>query len=130
MRVSDMMQPDVRTIERNQLLRDAVLELADAHVTALAVVDASGQLKGVLSTADVLQAQAETAEEDWAERTISDVMSPVPVTISPEATAQEAAQVMLYRDVHRVFVIDDGRLVGVISQTDLVRAMGAGKLGG
>lgn len=128
MRVSDLMQSDVRTIERDQVLREAVVELADAHVTALAVVDSAGQLKGVLSTADVLQVQAEAEEEAWEERSVGDVMSPVPVTITPDATAQQAAQLMLYRDIHRVFVVEYGRLVGVISQTDLVRAMGARKL--
>ena len=129
MRVSDLMQPDVRTIERDQVLREAVIELADAHVTALAVLDSAGYLKGVLSTADVLQAQAEADEEGWEERTVSDVMSAAPVTIAPDATVQEAAQLMLYREIHRVFVVEDDRLVGVISQTDLVRAMGARKLG-
>lgn len=129
MKVADLMQQDVRTIDRDQALRDAVVELADAHVTALAVLDSAGHFKGVLSTADVLQAQAEAGDEGWEDRVVADVMSAAPVTIEPDATALAAAQLMLYRDVHRLFVVEGGELVGVISQTDLVRAMGAKKLG-
>lgn len=129
MRVADLMQTDVRTINRDQPLREAVVELADAHVTALAVLDNAGHLKGVISTADILEAQAEQEEEGaWEERLVSDVMSAPAVTIAPDATAKEAAQMMLYRDVHRIFVGDGETLVGVISQTDLVRALGAKKL--
>jgi CBS domain-containing protein len=129
MRVADLMQTDVRTINRDQPLREAVVELADAHVTALAVLDNTGHLKGVISTADILEAQAEQEEEGaWEERAVSDVMSAPAVTIAPDADVKEAAQLMLYRDVHRVFVGEGEVLVGVISQTDLVRALGAKKL--
>ncbi len=129
MRVADLMQTDVRTINRDQLLREAVIELADGHVTALAVLDNAGHLKGVISTADILEAQAEQEEEGaWEERVVGDVMSAPAVTIAPDAEVGEAAQLMLYRDVHRVFVGEGDVLIGVISQTDLVRALGAKKL--
>ena len=47
------------------------------------------------------------------------------LTITADATLAAAAQQMLYGDVHRLFVEEAGRLVGVISQTDLVRAFAA-----
>ena len=40
----------------------------------------------------------------------------------------EAAQTMLYRDIHRLFVEEEGKLVGVISQSDIVRAVGTAKI--
>lgn len=128
MQVSDMMQTEIRTVNREDTLMEAVVELADAHVTALAVVDNAFKLTGVLSTADVLQAQSEGTDGSWEDRLVGDVMSASPVTIAPEATVQEAAQLMLYRDIHRVFVVAKGQLAGVISQTDLVRAIGANRL--
>ena len=44
------------------------------------------------------------------------------------ASVKEAAQQMLYLEVHRLFVEDDGRLVGVISQSDIVRAVALARI--
>lgn len=124
----DLMQPDVRSVAPEARLSEVVLELADAHVTALAVVDAGGRLVGAISTADLLQAQAEGEAGDWANVLVTEVMSRPALTIAPDAAVTEATQLMLYRDVHRLFVLDRDRLVGVISQTDIVRALGSGRL--
>src|SRR4026208_1479116 len=55
-------------------------------------------------------------------------MTPRPLMIESTAEVQEAARHMLYAEVRRLFVEEDGVLVRVISQTDMVRAVGAGKL--
>ena len=82
---------------------------------------------GVLSTSDVLQAEAEartTRRTELFENTlVRDLMSAHPLTVAPSATVHEAAQQLLYSEVHRLFVVDNGELVGVISQTDIVRAV-------
>lgn len=127
-RVADLMQPDVRSVAPESRLSEVVLELADAHVTALAVVDAGGRLVGVISTADLLQAQAEAAAGDWANILVTEIMTRPALTIAPDALVTEATQLMLYRDVHRLFVVDRDRLVGVISQTDIVRALGSRRI--
>lgn len=128
MLVRELMQPDVRSVAPEMRLRDVVLELADAHVTALAVVDAGGRLAGVVSTADLLQAQAEREEGEWSEVLVDEIMTRPALTIRPDAPVTEATQLMLYRDVHRLFVVDQDRIVGVISQTDIVRALGARRI--
>ena len=51
-RVSHLMREDVRHIAPESRLREVVLELADAHVTALAVLETGGRLVGVISTTD------------------------------------------------------------------------------
>jgi CBS domain-containing protein len=50
------------------------------------------------------------------------------LTIAPEVDVKEAAQQMLYTGVHRLFVTTDDRVVGVISTTDIVRAVAMGRL--
>jgi CBS domain-containing protein len=55
-------------------------------------------------------------------------MTPRPLTISPDADIKEAAQQMLYADVHRLFVTESERLLGVISTTDIMRAVATGRL--
>jgi CBS domain-containing protein len=59
---------------------------------------------------------------------VGDLMTRDPLTIGPEADVREAARQMLYADVHRLFVIDHGRLVGVLSQTDIAQAVGSGRV--
>ena len=58
MKVADLMQTDLKTADPDTTIADAVVTLADAHVSALPVVDARQRLIGVLSTTDVLEAEA------------------------------------------------------------------------
>ena len=55
-------------------------------------------------------------------------MTPRPATIMPDAEIREAAQQMLYLEIHRLFVEEHGELVGVISQSDVVRAVALAKI--
>jgi CBS domain-containing protein len=59
---------------------------------------------------------------------VKDIMTPNPRVIEPEADVREAAKHMLYTEVSRLFVEDHGRLVGVISQTDIAHALGSGRI--
>ena len=124
MRVAELMQTKVRTAGLDSTLAEVVQSLADGHVTALPVVDREGRLLGVISNADVLQAQAEGTETDnWREVLVEDVMSRPALTVAPDVEVHAAARQMLYGDVHRLFVEHDGKLAGVLSQTDLIRAL-------
>lgn len=133
MNVSDLMRTDVRTIASHATVAEAVQTMADAHVSGLPVVDHSGRVVGVLTTTDVLQAQAEhddrRARTALFERTdVSEIMSTPPFTIEPTESVRAAAQRMLEADVHRLFVVDGDRLMGVLSQTDIARAVGRGDI--
>ena len=127
MRVADLMRTEVRTIEPDATIIDAVEMLADAHVSGLPVVDHHGKFVGVLTSTDILQAEAEAsdaaAREELFDSTVEELMTRTPRTVTESADVRETAQQMLYLDVHRLFVVRDGQLVGVISQSDLVRAM-------
>jgi chloride channel protein, CIC family len=128
MKVADLMQTTLVTVSSDSIVSEAVVSLADAHVTGLPVVDLTGRLVGVLSTSDILTALAEQQDPDgrtlfFETTSVRDLMTPRPVTIAPGADAHEAAQQMLYANVHRLFVEEAGELVGVISQSDIVRAV-------
>jgi len=132
MKVAEIMETDVETVTLDTPVSEALITLADARVSGLPVVDNSKRVIGVVSSTDLIGAQAET--QDAGERQIlletpvRDLMSPKPLLIESTAEVREAARHMLYADVHRLFVEENGVLVGVISQTDVVRAVATGKI--
>ena len=133
MHVAELMQRKVRTVDSDATIADAVVSLADGHVSGMPVVDGTGKVIGVLSTTDVLTAEAEAGDsscrQTFLENTsVRDIMTPRPFTIAPSEDVREAARQMLYADVHRLFVAEGDQVVGIISTTDIVRAVATGKL--
>jgi CBS domain-containing protein len=114
-------------------VNEAIVSLTDSHISALPVVDGLGRMVGVISSTDILTSEAEatdaTAREALFEDTmVHELMTRRPLTIGPEAEVKDAAQEMLYADVHRLFVTEDDRVVGVISTSDIVRGVATGRL--
>jgi CIC family chloride channel protein len=131
MRVRELMQRDVKTVHHEDAVNDAVVTLTDAHVSALPVVDSTGHMVGVISSTDILTSEAEARdaverEALFEQMIVRDIMTPRPITISQDADIREAAQQMLYAEIHRLFVTSGDHLVGVISTTDIVRAVATG----
>ncbi|HUK20371.1 MAG TPA: CBS domain-containing protein [Gemmatimonadales bacterium] len=132
MNVAELMHTELKTISVDSTIGDAVDALAEAQVSALPVIDRFGRAVGVISTKDILNAEATFAgqqERDilFEHTTVLEIMSAWPPTIGPEISVQEAAKQMLYFDVQRLFVEVEGALVGVISQSDIVSAVARAK---
>lgn len=133
MRVRELMQQNVKTVDREASVNDAVVALTDAHISALPVVDRAGRMVGVISSTDILSSEAEARdaierEALFEQMFVRDIMTTRPLTVSPETDVKEAAQQMLYADIHRLFVTDGDRVIGVISTTDIVRAVANGEI--
>jgi CBS domain-containing protein len=127
------MQTNVKSIAPDAPIVDLVNTLADTRVSGLPVVDESAHVIGVVSAADVLREAAGLADPNakshtLARETVRDIMTKRPKVIAPDADAREAARQMMQADVRRLFVEDQGRLIGVISQTDIANAVGMGRL--
>ena len=133
MRVAELMQRDVKSIAPDTPIETLVRTLADARVSGLPVVDQSSHVIGVVSAGDALRASARLGDagatpDSLAHETVREIMTPEPYVISPDADAREAAKHMLYADVRRLFVEEHGKLIGVITQTDIAHAVGTGRL--
>lgn len=133
MLVKDLMITDVRTISMETPITEIVQAMADSRVSGLPVLDHGGRVLGVVSTTDVLQRQAEQTDAHarammFKHTTAKELMTPNPHVIAPDADIYDAAKILLYADVHRLFVVENERLVGVISQTDIAHAVGTGKI--
>jgi CBS domain-containing membrane protein len=133
MQVAELMVSDVKAVAPDMSVSDAVQLMAEYHISALPVVDAHSHLLGVVSTSDILEAAAEATDAKAREQlfessAVRDIMTPRPATVSLDADVKEAAQQMLYLEVHRLFVEENGQLVGVISQSDIVRGVATAKI--
>jgi CBS domain-containing protein len=133
MKVADVMVTELAVVNEDVTLADAVMSLADAHVHGAPVLDRRGRLVGVLSSSDILQGAAESSaagsgEQFLAHTLVRDMMTTPPRTIGPDEDVKVAAQKMLELDIHRLFVVRGSDMLGVISQSDIVRALATGEL--
>jgi CBS domain-containing protein len=132
MQVAELMKTDVAVVNEDASVSEAVIRLADAHVHGVPVVDHRGRVLGVLSSSDIVQAAAERAESAGhgalEHLSVRDIMSTPPWTIRPDDDVRAAAREMLRHDVHRLFVVVGDELVGVLSTSDIVRAIADDRL--
>lgn len=133
--VADVMTKSVVVVGPTTDFKSCVRLLRAHRISALPVVDAaSGQVLGVISESDLLAKERERGQKPpflgirWegdgtAEaRTAGDVMTAPAIGIRPSASIPEAARVMYREAIKHLPVIDgNGRLVGIISRTDLLK---------
>ena len=123
--VVDIMSRPVLTVETGETLWDAWQLLFVSGLRHLVVIDSSGAPIAVLSDRNVLAEVPVTAEHLTTLR-VSDVLSRVPTAfITPDHTAREAAQVMTRHSLEALPVVgSDGRLTGIVTESDLVHWIG------
>ncbi|HET8528817.1 MAG TPA: CBS domain-containing protein [Gaiellaceae bacterium] len=114
MKISELMQRDVVTVAPETTLKQAAALLVRHRISGLPVVRGDGTVAGVLSEADVL--------ERHGARTAGEAMSAPAIAARPTQSAAEAAALLSARRIKRLPVVEDGRLVGIVTRADLVRA--------
>ena len=152
-KVSDVMRTKVLTISPEKLLPDLERKLLSSRVGALPVVEPDGRLVGIVSRSDVVRqlclerslgeamadAYRSQTDDQFAEKAqrdvggvigermeqlaVREVMIRDVLTVEPGLALAKAAQLMVERHVHRLPVVEDGRLVGIMSSLDLARVV-------
>jgi len=116
MRVSEIMTKAAVIDQPGDTLVEAARKMWEQQTGSLLVLDGS-DLVGILTERDILKAVATgTALEDTR---ISQVMSKDLISVGPGTSLREAAKIMADRWIRHLPVLDEGRLVGVLSQRDL-----------
>jgi CBS domain-containing protein len=134
MRVKDIMTRPVYSLQESDPLEDAAELLADKKITAAPVLDEGGKLVGMVSDGDLLWhrvpedptahgLRVDDPGAAYRPTTVAQVMSRRPVTTSPDADLADVAQTMIYQGVRSEPVMDDGRIVGIVSRRDIVRTV-------
>ncbi|MGB5810329.1 MAG: CBS domain-containing protein [Polyangiales bacterium] len=125
MPVTEYMTSPVETVPIGTSLIQANEAFAGDGISALGVVDANGQLKGVVSRTDILHAAVYTHGQAFRipDRPVEEIMQSPAIEVPPSAHLAVAAKAMLKNRIHRVFVTRDGKPEGVVSTRDLMRAV-------
>jgi len=137
MLVRDIMQSRLVTISPKTTLPQATRLAAERRIRHLPVVE-NGDLIGIVSDRDLKQAMASPATSLEAHElnyllnrlSVAEIMTQAVITIGPMFPVEEAARLMVQEKISALPVIEDGRLIGIVTETDVlelfVRAMGAG----
>jgi len=143
MRAIDVMVREVATVHPETDVSDAVKLLAEHDVSALPVVDTTGNLVGILSEADLIRrveigtekrrpwwleavTGANTLAEDFAKshgKKVGEAMTGEVVSVSEETPLSEIAGIFERKRIKRVPVVKDGKLVGIVSRSNLIQAL-------
>jgi CBS domain-containing protein len=115
--VREVMTPKVQSVSGDKPLVEAARMMKAQDVGSLPVVE-GGRLVGTLTDRDiVLRAVAEGADMKAVQ--VSDIASHKPVTVSPDQDLDEALSLMARHRVRRLPVVENGALVGIVSQADV-----------
>jgi CBS domain-containing protein len=115
MRISQIMTKAAVTDRPDDTLRQAAGKMREQQTGSLLVLDRE-ELVGIITERDVLKA---VATEMPLDTPVSEVMSKDLITVEPGTSLREAAGVMSERWIRHLPVLEDGRLVGIVSQRDL-----------
>jgi CBS domain-containing protein len=124
--VAELMTPDPIMVDESATVDEAVRLLEENEISGLPVVDRDGLLVGVISQTDIVRARAvDHLWHRWPGLRVRHLMHSPALTADRSMSLEEAAQSMERAHVHRLVVVDDDQMtpVGVISTTDLVRAL-------
>jgi CBS domain-containing protein len=141
MKVQDVMTTDVATTDPDAPLKEAALELVRRRISGMPVVDDDRHVLGVVSEADILAKEGDDRRggggflqwlvdpgDPWITArfdavTVGEAMSQPAQTITADRPLADAATIMLDEGINRLPVVDDdGKLIGLVSRGDLVRA--------
>jgi CBS domain-containing protein len=110
-RVTEIMARNVVSVRPEASVAEVARMLTTNRFTGAPVVDGGGSLVGVVSESDIIGKKG---------RTVAEIMTPAVYTVDESATLGEVAEMLLTRHIRRVPVTREGRLVGLVSRSDLI----------
>jgi len=141
--VEEIMTRRVITVQPDTPIQEAARLMFTNRVSGLPVVDAGGRVVGIISDGDLIVRQRRPKVSPWwrlffenGERlardyrklvglTVGDVMTRPALVISPVFGIETAAAILDNRQIRRLPVVQNGRLVGIVSRGDLIKALAA-----
>jgi CBS domain-containing protein len=140
--VADVMTKDIVAVAPDTDLATIAKLLTERRISGVPVVSGKGSAVGVVTLADLADPDRKPSEatafpvfyqieDGWAAPTVDskeprkgraeDVMTPVAVSVESSTSLLEASRVMVEERIHRLLVVEDDLLVGIVSTLDLLR---------
>lgn len=146
MKVKDVMQTNVITIRTDMEIKEVAKILYDHQISGAPVIDPEGKLVGIVSEGDLLHKetnpqipgvvgilgaliyyrgvkQYQSDLKKLIALQASEIMTPHVVGINKEASIEEAASLMVSKKIKRLPVIEDGKIVGIITRMDIIKTL-------
>lgn len=118
---SDVMIKDVVVVAETAPLKEVANLFNERKITGAPVVNAQGELVGVLSETDIIRKS--TSIGAWSPNTAGQIMTKPPVSVTPDTTLRRVCELMYNRRIHRVVVADGTKICGIITTMDILRAI-------
>ena len=116
LKARDIMAREIVTVGSDMLVEDAAKLLAYHNISGMPVEDPDGKVVGIVSEADVI---------GHIGATVSDVMTEDVISVGEDATVEEIATLLARHRIKRVPVMSNGAIRGMVSRSDIVRAIAA-----
>ena len=123
LRVENFMTKDVVVAHPEMEAYDAILLLLKHKISGMPVVDDKGEVVGIISERDCLKTLVNAQYHELPTAFVKDLMSTDPRTITPHTEIMEVAEVFLESGFRRLPVLDEGRMVGLVSRRDVLRVI-------
>lgn len=140
MNIGEIMTPDPVAVGPETPLKDVAAILLDHRISGVPVIGERLEVLGVVSEADIIAKEAggpavegprmiswllggrSVDTQKLTARTAAEAMGSPAITAGADETVSEAARLMTEHGIKRLPVVEDGRLIGIVTRTDLVRA--------
>lgn len=151
MKVKDIMNPDVVFCKPEDSVRDTAKILKEHNVSGAPVIE-DGKLVGIVSEADLLKLlvlpehgglwlpspfevievpirellsweETKSMLSDVGSKQVGEMMKKEVYTISPEASVEEASELMIRHRINRLPVVEEGRVVGIVTRGDIIQGI-------
>jgi len=116
MKVRDLMTTNITTADLNSSVTEIAKSMRDFNVGSIPVCDRNDNLVGIVTDRDIVLRNV--AEGGRRKNKAQDVMSSKLITVTPDTHVHEAARIMAENQIRRLPVVENGRLVGIVSIGD------------
>ena len=119
--VGDVMNEGVETVSSNETVVATAQMMAAKNISCVVVVD-DGKVAGILTERDLVKKGVAQAG-NLTTANVVDIMSTLVETIPPGLSVLEAGRIMDAKSIRRLPIVDNGKLVGIVTQTDMIRVL-------
>ena len=146
MKVKEIMTKDVKTVNKDTTIEQVARVLVEKHITSVPVVDKENRVVGIISENDLIYKNVDPAlpatmeylggiifltsvdnyEEELKKLTATkaeQMMSEDVITVNPDDSIKELGRLLIDENIHSAPVVEEGRLVGIVTSSDIVKTL-------